>query len=137
MYKTSKQCEVARCKVQSIEFRTGVMVPTLQVSFLILVCVSWHFQKKMAILCKSMSKFDNYSQQQSGSGFSDIFPVVKQVDNISTISQDHLTSPPSPATHLNVLRYHQHLTGYLTHYTLHIIPTRQFYPMSHSFLSSR
>ena len=84
-----------------------------------------------------MPKLEYSSQQQSGSGFSDIFPVVKQVDNISTISQDHLTSPPSPATHLNVLRYHQHLTGYLTHYTLHIIPTRQFYPMSHSFLSSR
>ena len=67
-----------------------------------------------------MSKFDNYSQQQSGSGFSDIFPVVKQVDNISTISQDHLTSPPSPATHLNVLRYHQHLTGYQLPHTLYI-----------------
>ena len=54
-----------------------------------------------------MSKFANSSQRQSGSGFSDIFPVVKQVDNISTISQDHLTSTSSPATHLNVLRYHQ------------------------------
>ena len=63
-----------------------------------------------------MLRFINSSQQQSGSGFSDIFPVVKQVDNISTISQDHLTSTSSPATHLNVLRYHQHLPGYLTHY---------------------
>ena len=78
----------------------------------------------------SIPKFANSSQQQSGSGFSDIFPVVKQVDNISTISQDHLTSTSSPATHLNVLRYHQHLPGYLTHYTLQNIPTRQFYRMS-------